>query len=460
MALVSMTKRQIRQAVMLATQPSGSVLVGQTGTIGSTSSTTLANTAGANEDGFWKGGWMRSVVTSGSTTETKRITAFTGSTGVFTTAAYSGARDTSPIDIVTSNTTFEEYDLAVERALRQVARLLVVDQGDRTLCLEPGRYAMTVPTGYVSVDYDGVWLDRSVPEQLVVYTPLSSSARSNYPIGSLTTNLERSQGFQLPHPMYIGEVWLPLSKVGSGATVTVSLQTSQTVTISGTDYELPSGTLASATATTTIAASAQGTAGQWVRAVFSTPPFLDDGTWSGTPSVFTKTQYHLVLTIASDSATNYVNWVADDDTAYGLGISGLYGGSSWAPSSTTHLFRFGLIDEMKNWQRLDKNEWRILTESTRTLQIRPETGLWTPTPVKLLGQGFQTSLEGVTAEGTTCTVDPELITSLAVAIYTDMKANQSNDTNQKQIAIANQRQAMERLAALRPLIRGRKVERQ
>jgi hypothetical protein len=261
--------------------------------------------------------------------------------------------------------------------------------------------------------------------------------------------------------MYIGEVWLPITKTGTGATITVRLETNLVTTISGTDYNLPSGTLAHPTASTTIATTAQNTDGKWIRAVFATPPFLDDGTWSITPPIaFSKTQYHLVVSVAADSATNYVNWIGDTDESFGLGISGLYGGATWANVDTAMLFRFGLTDDEKDWKRIGKNEWRVLPESTKRIHVRPETGVWLPTPVKLIGQGVQTSLEGTTNEGTTCTVDPELITSLAIGFYTEMKAVQNKNTQELQMGIAMKREAMERLAALRPLLRGRKVERQ
>lgn len=186
-----------------------------------------------------------------------------------------------------------------------------------------------------------------------------------------------------------------------------------------------------------------------MKATFSTPPYLQE-----------DTQYHVVVQVGSDTASDYSAWIGDTQSTYGLGDAGIHNGAWAAVSGTSMLFRLQHVDALTNWQRLDKNEWRILTESTRTLHIRPQMGLSVPTPVKLIGQGFQTSLEGVTNEGTTCTVDPEVVTKLAIGMYLEMKAAQATNGEQARIAVLMQREAMERLAALRPLIRGRKVERQ
>lgn len=442
MALISLTKRQLRAMLMQEMEPDGGAIVGETATATNGSTTiTFGTRAGMYEDNHFKGGTLR--VVESTTTRTYKIASYTGSTGLVTiVGTFTASPDLTNAEVVRGNTSHARFDVAIERAVQATVKKLLVDKADGYVMLERGRHGFDLPDAYVAVDYDGIEFDWSRFAGDRCYSPIGSSNRTEYAVGAATTNIRRAQGFQVTVPGYVSTVWLPLRKVGTGSAVTVSLQTDSSGSPSGTNIET--------VATASLAAASVSTTNRWVRVALTGPVWLA-----------AYTQYHIVVTDSAADASNYNLWMGDTTAGYSYGTGKVYdsGGASWSTVSTDYLFRLQRPDDECDWRILHRDNWKLVNDTTRRITLKPDNWPADPVPVRISGQAEQADIAGTTNDGTTITGDPEIVLKFAGAYYLDAMAIQRKDTDLARMAALRLQQADMMLRRAGTRIRGRKVER-
>lgn len=389
MAIFAYTRSQLRRLVIPSVLSQDDYLLNETPE--SASSTGFALTtkyAGIWDDAQWSGG--QAIATVGSSTVTRRITNYDGATATFTCADLGGTP--TAVDILRSNTRVTQLDTAIERAVNAVAKDMLINRTDATLMTDGGSdYPLPawVYLGGVSLDWQG----QNVNGWKYLGNA-GASTMTEYGIKTAAASTKRGQVIKLSREMEVKNVWLKLRNIGSATgTMTVTIETEAS--------DLPSGTqVTNASATYTI--DSIGGAYTWIPFTFTNPAILA-----------ADTEY--AITVSPDytaSTSVYVAWKADTNAAYANGSACVYDGSSWSAVSADHLFVLTSADH--DWRDLRDEEVSVLHGSSRTVRIKPRSGLAEGIPILLKGQGPGTALNG---DDDTCDIDPEYVVAQASATF-------------------------------------------
>lgn len=444
MALVSQTRRQIRQAVVNSAFGEWSLISGETASSASATSIAFSQLAGLLPNSHFARGTIRATVSG--TAETKKISAFDGDTCTFTLVGtgFSGSPSTSNIEVLRSGVSFAQVDTALDRAAHALVRYMVVDTSNSTgVVFNQYQTEYTLPSdAFIRIDDEGVLVGwrQMIGDRYAV--PWGSVTATEHSIAASTTAL--AQGTLLGEEMLVNGIILPLRKVGSpDYTLTAKLYSNS----SGA----PGTLLGSMTAVASTAVSVN----------------RSDVYFSTTTPIRTtpQTVYHVALFPTSGTtlnSTNYYAWQADTSGAAVGGNPSTSSNSGATFSATTGYTRgFRLIDAREqDWRYLHDSDWWVGGGETRTIIVKPDClppggGPW---PVRLVGQRKAASIDGSSNDGTTYEGDPEILTRLTVAYLQMDMAMAANNSQMFAMAKKQEMDALELARRNMPRLRGKQVE--